>query len=129
MTTKVPGSSLLTNQRSVLCSPIGQVEVSALEVEEVLCEGLKSDEVAADDHGRAVVGAVVVGRGVCPGIVPVTVPLAELDINKGIISGFNYELGNEKKVSFHLVQSGLSLGPHGFGEISESLVVGEVELL
>ena len=112
-----------------MCSPIGQVEVSALQVEEVLGEGLESDEVAADDHGRAVVGAIVVGRGVRPGIVPVTVPLAELEIKKGIILGFNYELRNAKKVIFHLVQSGLSLGPHGFGEISESLVVGEVELL
>ena len=103
--------------------------MSSLQVEEVLGEGLEPDEVAADDHGGAVVGAVVVGRGVRPGIVPVTVPLAELEINKGIILGFNYELRNEKKVSFHLVQSSLSLGAHGFGEISESLVVGEVELL
>ena len=65
--------------------------MSALEVEEVLGEGLEPDEVAADDHGGAVVGAVVVGRGVRPGIVPVTVPLAELEINKGInsIPGFN----------------------------------------
>ena len=103
--------------------------MSALQVEEVLCEGLEPDEVAADNHGGAVVGAVVVGRGVRPGIVPVTVPLAELEINTGIILGFNYELINEKKVIYHLVQSGLSLCPHGFGEISESLVVGEVELL
>ena len=56
--------------------------MSALQVEEVLCEGLEPDEVAADDHGGAVVGAVVVGRRVRPGIVPVTVPLAELEIKK-----------------------------------------------
>ena len=65
-----------------MCSPIGQVKVSALEVEEVLGEGLESNKVAADDHGGAVVGAVVVGRGVRPGIVPVTVPLSELEIKK-----------------------------------------------
>ena len=78
---------MLTNGSSPVC----QVEVSALEVEEVLGEGLEPDEVAADDHGGAVVGAVVVGRGVRPGIVPVTVPLAELEINNEIILGFNEE--------------------------------------
>ena len=83
---------MLTNGSSPVC----QVEVSALEVEEVLGEGLEPDEVAADDHGGAVVGAVVVGRRVRSGIVPVTVPLAELEIYKGIILGFNNELRNEK---------------------------------
>ena len=83
---------MLTNGSSPVC----QVEVSALEVEEVLGEGLEPDKVTADDHSGAVVGAVVVRRRVRPGIIPVTVPLAELEMNKGIISGFNYELRNGK---------------------------------
>ena len=54
--------------------PVRQVKVTALKVEEVLGEGLQPHEVAGDDHGRAVVGAVVIGRGVRPCVIPVAKP-------------------------------------------------------
>jgi hypothetical protein len=41
--------------------PVGQIKVSALQLEELLGDGLQPDQVGADDHGRRVVGAVVVG--------------------------------------------------------------------
>ena len=44
-----------------------------LQSEEVCAEGLQPHEVAADDHGRAVVGAVVVRRRLPRGIVPLSV--------------------------------------------------------
>ena len=43
-------------------------------MEEVLGEGLQPHEVAGDNHGGAVVGAVVIGRGVRPCVIPITKP-------------------------------------------------------
>ncbi len=57
---------------------VRQVKMAALQVEEVLGEGLQPHQVGGDDHGGGVVGAVVVGRGVCARVIPVLEPLQEL---------------------------------------------------
>ena len=58
--------------------PVGQIEMSALQLEELLGEGLETDQIGADDHDRRVVGAVVVGTRFVVRVVQLFVALAEL---------------------------------------------------
>ena len=57
---------------------VGQIKVSSLQMQEVLSERLQPDEVGRDDHGGGVVGAVVVGRSLGTGVVPLGEPFEEL---------------------------------------------------
>ena len=58
--------------------PVSQIEMSALQLKELLGEGLETDQIGADDHGRRVVGAVVIRARLVVRIVPFLVAFAEL---------------------------------------------------
>lgn len=75
-----------------------------LEMEKVLSERLQSDQVRGHNHGAGVVSAVVVRRGVIVRIIP-------------------FLISPEK-----LLHPDLGLSPHGFGQVSEGLWVGQVQL-
>ena len=57
--------------------PVCQVKVSTLKVEEMLCEWFHPNQIAGDNHGRGVVGAIMVRRGVSTRVVPVSVSFLE----------------------------------------------------
>ena len=101
--------------------PVRQVKVPTLKVQEVLGEGLQPHEVAGDDHGGAVVGAVVIGRGVCPCVIPVAKPFKENSMFETNVLQYLPLL--------ELIQPGCSLGSHRLGQVSEGLVTGQVQLL
>ena len=80
-----------TNLFDAVKHSVRKVEVTSLQMQEVLSERLKPDEVGRDDHGGGVVGAVVVRWSLGTRVIPLGEPLEELlKPRKVKHSGFNY---------------------------------------
>ncbi|RNA40104.1 hypothetical protein BpHYR1_005995 [Brachionus plicatilis] len=82
---------------------IGQVKVSALQLQKNLRERLHAHKIGGDDHGRRVVGAVVIGRRFGARVLPLGESLVELAESVG------------------------TLGAHRLGQVAECVRRAEVK--